>query len=75
MEDVLQASLFAGGLLVCTLLLLELGRRFGQRRMASHAEEARAGLGPVDGAVFPRFGLIRVDAFNQVLVDVRESMR
>ena len=24
---------------------------------------------------YPRFGLVRVDAFDQVLIDVRESMR
>ena len=74
MEYVLHASLFAGGLLIC-MHLLEVGRRFGQRRVASHAEGTRAGLGAMEGAVFPHFGRIRSDAFDQVLVDVRESMR
>ena len=91
MGYVMETSLFAVALLICMLLLLEVGRRVGRRRMEQDTEGARAELGAVDGAVFallglliaftfldmefPRFGLIRVDAFDQALIDVRASMQ
>lgn len=43
--------LFVAGLFAGMVLLLELGRRLGQRRQGKDEEGARAGLGAVEGAV------------------------
>jgi hypothetical protein len=91
MDRTFAAVLFAGGLFVGMITLLDLGRRLGRRRQGKDEEGARAGLGAVEGAVFslimattvyvildlefPRLGIIRIDAFDQVLVELRQSMR
>ena len=50
--------LFIAGLLFpLTLVFLEIGRRFGRRRLAEDPEGARAGASAVEGAVFALFGL------------------
>lgn len=46
------------------LIVLEAGRRFGQRRAARDVEGARAGLGVVDGAIFGLLGLLIAFAFS-----------
>jgi hypothetical protein len=51
-------SLLALGLFVGMVLLLELGRRIGVRRIANDPEGAQAGTGAVDGAVFALLGLL-----------------
>ena len=56
MDYLFETSLFAVALLICMLLLLELGRRVGRRRMEQDAEGGGAGLGTVDGAVFALLG-------------------
>jgi len=71
--------LFAVGLFVGMVWLLELGRRLGQRRQSRLEEGARAGLGAVEGAVFALMGLLiaftfsgaatRFDARRQLIVE------
>ena len=46
------------------LLLLELGRLLGRRRRAKDEEDARAGLGAVEGAVFALLGLLIAFTFS-----------
>jgi hypothetical protein len=79
MEPMIVVSLFAVGLLLGMLLLLELGRRIGARRIARDPEGGRLGFGAVDGAVFGLMGLLvafsfsgaatRFDARRQLVVE------
>lgn len=64
MGYLVETLLFAVALLICMLLLLEVGRRIGRRRMRSDAEGARAGVGAVDGAVFALLGLLIAFTFS-----------
>jgi hypothetical protein len=57
-------SLLALGLFVGMVLLLELGRRIGVRRIANDPEGAQAGTGAVDGAVFALLGLLIAFTFS-----------
>ena len=78
MNRIIIASIFAGGLFVGMILLLELGRWFGRRSQGRQEEGARAGLGAVEGAVFALLGLLvaftfsgaasRFDARRQLIV-------
>jgi hypothetical protein len=52
------------GLFVGMLVLIELGRRLGQHRIARDLEGARAGLGAVEGAVFGLLGLLIAFTFQ-----------
>jgi len=59
------------------LICLEIGRRIGVLHLAKDPAGARAGV-PVYLVLdieYPRFGLIRVDAFDEALVELRESMK
>jgi hypothetical protein len=57
--------LFSAGLLFpLTLISMEIGRRFGRRRLAEDPEGARAGAGAVEGAVFALFGLLIAFTFT-----------
>jgi len=56
--------LFAGGLFLGMLLLLELGRRIGNRRLARDPEGARQGVGVVEGALFSLLGLLIAFTFS-----------
>ena len=58
MNKMLLATLLAMGLFVGILILLEVGRRFGGKRLASDPEGARAGTGAVEGAIFALVGLL-----------------
>jgi hypothetical protein len=64
MRFTLWALAFAGALFVGMLLLLEVGRRVGRRRLAHDAEGARAGLGVVEGSVFGLLGLLLAFTFS-----------
>lgn len=73
------ASLLAVGLFLGMLILAEVGRRIGIRRLAQDPEGAEAGVGVVDGAVFALLGLLiaftfsgaaaRFDARRQLIVE------
>src|SRR5688572_17403756 len=60
----LWALAFAGLLFVGMLVLLDVGRRIGRRRLAHDAEGVRAGLGVVEGAVFGLLGLLLALTFS-----------
>ena len=64
MNRTLISILFAGGLFVGMVLLLELGRRLGRRRQGKDEEGGRAGLGAVEGAVFALMGLMIAFTFS-----------
>jgi len=79
MHIVLFVVLFVAGLFAGMLVLQEVGRRLGARRMALDPEGSRAGLGAVEGAVFALMGLLvalsfsgaaaRFDARRHMIVD------
>ena len=58
------AALIAIALFLGILLLLEIGRRIGDRRLAADPEGARAGTGAVEGAVFALLGLLVAFTFS-----------
>src|SRR5262245_57741494 len=64
MDPIFVATLFAGGLFLGMLLLVEVGRRIGLRRIAVDINGAREGLGVVDGAVFGLLGLLVAFTFS-----------
>src|SRR5215475_7969280 len=64
MDVIFTALLFAVTLFVGMLLLLEVGRRIGLRRIAEEAEGARAGVTAVEGAVFGLLGLLIAFTFS-----------
>src|SRR5689334_11357642 len=56
--------LIALGLFAGMLVLLEVGRRIGLRRMQRDPESARAGVGAADGAIFALLGLLIAFTFS-----------
>ena len=56
--------LFALGLFLGMLVLLEVGRRIGARHLAKDPEGAEAGVGTVEGAVFALLGLLIAFTFS-----------
>ena len=56
--------LIALGLFVGMLVLLEVGRRIGKRRMQRDPESAREGVGAADGAIFALLGLLIAFTFS-----------
>ena len=56
--------MFAGGLFLGMVLLLETGRRIAIRRLAEDPEGARQGLAVVEGAVFSLLGLLLAFTFS-----------
>lgn len=62
--NALAASLLALGLMLGMLVLLEIGRRMGDRRLANDPDGARAGTGTVEGAVFALLGLLIAFTFS-----------
>jgi hypothetical protein len=55
---------FAGALFLGMLLLLEIGRRMALWRVQKDPEEARHGVGVVEGAVFGLLGLLIAFTFS-----------
>jgi hypothetical protein len=64
MSYLLTTALLTLALFVGMLLLLDLGRRVGVRRLADDPEGAQAGNGTVDGAVFALLGLLVAFTFS-----------
>lgn len=64
MNPVLVGGLLAGFLFVGMLVLLDVGRRIGNRHLAVDPDGARAGVGAVDGAVFALLGLLIAFTFS-----------
>ena len=60
----LSVFLLTLGLFLGMLLLLEIGRRIGERRIAEDPVSAREGVGAVEGAVFGLLGLLIAFTFS-----------
>ncbi len=79
MSHTFYAGLLSLGLFLGMLLFLEIGRRIGVRRLKRDPEQARAGIGAVEGAVLALLGLllaftfsgagVRFDARRQLIVE------
>jgi hypothetical protein len=63
-NQAISAPLYAGALLVGMLLLLEIGRRIGLRRLAKDPKATDSGLGPAEGTLFALFGLLLAFTFS-----------
>jgi hypothetical protein len=64
MELALVGALFAGGLFVCMLLFIEVGRRIGTFKLAHEPDGLAKGVGAAEGAVFGLLGLIIAFTFS-----------
>ena len=64
MSDTAIIILFIPGLFLTMLLLLEVGRRLGMRRMAVETERERVGLVTVETAIFALLGLLVAFTFS-----------
>jgi hypothetical protein len=64
MDFAFAITMLAIGLFFGMLLLLEIGRRIGLRRLATDSEGARQGFGVVEGAVFGLMGLLIAFTFS-----------
>ena len=64
MSFMLYTALLCLGLFVAMLVLLEVGRRVGARRLAQDPEGAEAGVGTVESAVFALLGLLIAFTFS-----------
>src|SRR5262245_5578372 len=61
---VLLAFVISLGLFFGVLVMIEIGRRYGQRREALHPEAGREGMGAAEGAVYGLFGLLLAFSFS-----------
>jgi hypothetical protein len=64
MTYTLAALSYTLGLFLGMMLLLEVGRRIGRRRIANDPQGASAGVGAVEGAVFGLLGLLLAFSFS-----------
>lgn len=64
MSPSFYAPLYAGGLLLGMLVMTEIGRRVGARRLKQDPEGARLGLGPIESAMFALLGLMIAFTFH-----------
>ena len=76
MSPVTQGILLVAGLLAGMFFLLEIGRRFGELRLAKDGDGAKADLGAIDGAVFGLMGLLIAFTFSGAAsrFDARRTM-
>jgi len=59
-----MAVLFSGTLFIGMLVLIEVGRRVGARRLANDPEGARTGVSAVEGSLFGLLGLLLAFTFS-----------
>lgn len=64
MNPVLFGAIFSLALAVGIVVLIEVGRRIGARRLAEEGEEATKGFGAIEGALFALLGLILAFSFS-----------
>jgi hypothetical protein len=64
MHPIIAALLYTAGLFVGMLVLSEVGRRIGVRRLAGDPEGATVGVGTVEGAVFGLLALLVAFTFS-----------
>jgi hypothetical protein len=62
-----ESSLFALGILVGMLVMLDIGRRIGAKQLATDPEGARTGTGTIEAAVFALLGLLIAFTFSGAL--------
>src|SRR3954467_9201704 len=76
MNVILLGVVFSTILFVGVLLLVAVGRRIGNRRLAEEGESATKGFGAVEGAVFGLLGLVLAFLFSGALsrFDARRSL-
>ena len=67
MNPVFFGAVFALLLATGIVVLLEVGRRIGSRRLAKEGEAAAKGFGAIEGAVFALLGLILAFSFSGAL--------
>src|SRR6478672_11445452 len=67
MNAILAGIIFAVVLSAGILVLLEIGRRAGVRRIAEEGETASKGLSAIEGAIFGLLGLILAFLFSGAL--------
>lgn len=67
-DQIALGVIFAAGLLIGMIVLMEVGRRLGRRRAQRDEENARAGLGAIEGAVFALLGLLIAFTFTGAAV-------
>ena len=65
MELTINAPLLSAGWLVGMLMMMEIGRRAGLRRLARDPAKGSAGLSTVEAAVFALFGLLIAFTFSR----------
>ena len=63
MNPILVAIAIAGGLFLGILLCIELGYRIGKANQGDPGE-VRAGVGPIEGAIFALLGLLLAFSFS-----------
>jgi hypothetical protein len=64
MNQILIAAMISVALFIGILILMEIGRWIGSRRLALDPKGARAGTGTVEGAVFAMVGLLIAFTFS-----------
>ena len=64
MSDYTMVIVFLPSLFLVMLVLLEVGRRLGMRRVASETEQERAGLIAMEAAIFALLGLMLAFTFS-----------
>ncbi len=76
MNPTVIGILIVFGMFLAMLLVLEIGRRLGERRLASDAEAAKAGSGAIEGAVFGLMALLIAFTFSGAATrfDVRRAL-
>jgi hypothetical protein len=76
MNPILNGVLVVGGMFLAMLLVLEIGRRLGEKRLATDSEAAKAGGGAVEGAVFGLMALLVAFTFSGAATrfDVRRAL-
>ena len=67
MNPVLYGAIFSLLLAIGIIVLLEVGRRIGARRLAAEGEDAGKGSGAIVSAVFALLGLILAFSFSGAL--------
>ncbi len=76
MNPALIGILVVVGMFLAMQLVLEIGRRLGERRLASDPEAAKAGSGAIEGAVFGLMALLIAFTFSGAATrfDVRRAL-
>lgn len=64
MTRIFQAALFSGTLLLGVLLCLRIGWRSGRARLLADGDDATAGLGALEGAIYALMGLLIAFTFT-----------